>query len=150
MKIILMIRWTVVTCIFTSCISYKPVTIDEIKSIGFKDNNMTSGKVQAVLKVNNPNNYSIKVKKYDLTAYINEQNMGKVLVDENIVIPKKTNQDYTLTFSPDLSKILGIIPVFLSKGSADAAIKGKVKVKALIFSKSFDVNLQKKVNASDF
>ena len=136
--------------IFQSCISYKEVKIEEIKSVRMKDDNFSSGKIVAILRINNPNNYAIKIKEYNLNASIDEMDMGKILVDEKIIIPSKSNDDYTLTFAPDVAKLLGILPGLLIKGSAEAGIKGNVKVKALIFSKRFNVDLKKKVSTSDF
>lgn len=136
--------------LLNSCISYEEVKLKEIKSVSLQNNDITSGKIVLVVNVVNPNNYDIHVKDYDLNAFVNNNDMGKVLVEETIVLPKNSDKDYTLTVKPDLSKVLGVLPSLYLAGSADAAIRGKVKVKAMMVSKTFDVNLQKKISTSDF
>ena len=132
------------------CISYKAVQIKEIKSVQPFNNNLTSGKMVVNLRVENPNNYAIKVKKYNLHAFVNNTDLGEVKVDEKIVLPRKSDKDYSLTFATDMNKILGILPSLLLQGGGEAALKGSVRVKAFIVSKKFSVDLKKKVRASDF
>ena len=136
--------------ICSSCISYQDVELKEIKSFGFQNNDISSGKIEVLLRVINPNNYNIKIKNYDLHAFVNNEDMGKIDVDENLVLLKKSDQDYKLTLKPNLGKILAILPSLYIAGSADAAIRGNVTAKASIISKTFDVNLQKKLSVSDF
>jgi len=135
---------------FTSCISYKQVQLKEIKSVALLNNDIASGKIIAVVTIVNPNNYSIRIKKYDLNAYVNNNDMGKVEVEENIEIPGNSEQDYSLTFKPDISKIMGLLPSLFLTGVADASIKGTVRVNAFFISKDFNVDLNKRVSAQDF
>jgi LEA14-like dessication related protein len=137
-------------CFFSSCVTYQEVKLKEIKSIAFQNDDITSGKIVVTVSVVNPNNYDIQVKEYDLNAFVNNNDMGKLVVEENIMFPKNSDQEYTFTVKPDLSKVLSLLPSLYLTGSADAAIRGKVKVKALFISKFFDVNLQKKISANDF
>lgn len=131
------------------CISYKEVKLTQIRSVQLANNDLSSGKIVVVVSIQNPNNYAIKIKKYDLHAYANESDLGKVDVEEDIVIPKNSEQDHTITFKPDMAKILSILPSLYFAGSAEAAIRGTVKVKAMMLSKKFKVDLKKKISAAD-
>ena len=138
------------TLSINGCISYKAVQIKEIKSVQPLNNNLSSGKMVVNLRVANPNNYSIKVKKYNLHAFVNNTDLGEIKVDEKIVLPKNSEQDYKLTFATDMNKIIGLIPSLFLQGGGEAALKGSVRIKALFLSKKFSVDLKKKVRASDF
>jgi LEA14-like dessication related protein len=133
----------------TSCITYKPVLIKEIKSVKAYNNDISSGKITVNLSVSNPNNYAIKFKKYDLHAFLNNTDLGEVRIDEKLVLPKRSEKDYTITFAPDVSKIIGVLPSLYLKGSTEASLKGSVRVKALFLSKKFTVDLKKRVSSSD-
>lgn len=132
------------------CITYKPVSIKEIKSVELLNNDISSGKLSLSLRVANPNNYPIKIKKYDLHGYLNNQDLGPVLVDEKTVLKRNSEEDYRLTLSPDVEKILEVLPSLVFKGSGEIALKGSVKVKALFLSRKFNINLKKRVSARDF
>lgn len=112
---------------------------------------MQSATVEVKLRVSNPNTYKIKVKDYDLEGFVNGNSMGKVKVEgDKLVFPKKSEQDYVINLKPDVSKIISELPGLMLTKSAMIDIKGNVKVKALIFSRSFPINLQRKVTANDF
>lgn len=132
------------------CITYKPIQIKEIRSVEPVNNDFSSGKFILSLRVANPNNYPIKIKKYNLHAFLNNNDLGQVEVGEKIVLRKNSDEDYSLTFSPDVQKIMDVLPTLIFKGSGDVALKGSVKVKALFLSKSFDVDLKKRISAKDF
>lgn len=133
-----------------ACISYKTVQIKEIKSVQPLNNDISSGKLIVNLRVANPNNYAIKVKKYNLHAFVDDTDLGQIEVGEKIVLPKNSDQEYKLTFAPDAAKIIGILPSLFLKGRAELALRGSVRIKASILSKKFEVDLKKKVSASDF
>ena len=135
---------------FTCCITYKPVRITEIKSVEPADNNISTGRVVVNLRVVNPNNYAIKVKKYNLHAYLNDADLGEVKVAEKVVLKRNSDENYNLTFAPDAAKILDALPSILFKGRGEVALRGSVKIKAFILSKKFSVDLKKKVSAADF
>jgi LEA14-like dessication related protein len=138
-----------ITGLLNSCFTYKPVLIKEIKSVKAYNNDISTGKISVNLTVSNPNNYAIKFKKYNLHAFLNNTDLGEIKIDDKIVLSKKSEKDYTITFAPDVSKIIGSLPSLYLKGSGEASLKGSVRVKALLLSKRFNVDLKKRVSSSD-
>ncbi|HYG37576.1 MAG TPA: LEA type 2 family protein [Cytophagales bacterium] len=132
------------------CITYKPVQIKEIQSIEPANNDILSGKLIVNLRVANPNNYPIKVKKYDLNAFVNNTNLGRIEAGKKIVLKGNSDRSYQLTFVPDMHQVINILPSLVLKGSGVVALKGNVRIKSLFLSRTFSVDLKKKVSARDF
>lgn len=124
--------------------------LKEIKSVQLLNDDISAGKLVVDFRVVNPNNYPIKVKKYDIHAYVNDTDLGIVEAVEEITLPKNSDQDYQLTFTPDKAKILGLLPALLLMGSAEVSLKGNVKVGTSFLSKSFPVDIKRRVSAADF
>jgi LEA14-like dessication related protein len=143
------ISFFVMITTLNSCITYKPVYIKEIKSVKAKNNDISTGKIVVNLSVSNPNNYAIKFKKYNIHAFVNNTDLGEVRIEDKIVLSKESEKDYTIVVTPDVAKILGVLPSLYLKGNGEASLKGSVKVKALFLSKTFPVDLKKKISASD-
>lgn len=133
-----------------SCVTYKPVQVKEIRSMEPVGNDISSGKLIVNLRVVNPNNYRIKVKKYDLNAFVNNNNLGQIETGKKIVLKRNSDKEYRLTFTPDMNKIINMLPSLVLKGSGVVALKGNVKVKSLFLSRTFPVDLKKKISARDF
>ena len=70
------------------CMSYKPVTLETIESVNFKGISQGTASVNVVVRIKNPNNYKIKIKKYDLHTFLDEKDMGPVNISDTSSFPK--------------------------------------------------------------
>ncbi len=136
-------------CSCTSCISYKPIRATEVKSIKALSLTFAEVKIRVELGIENPNNYAITLKQQNMRAYINGNDVGEIFIEERIKLPRKSNQIYSLTLVPNASKIVSALPSVMMIGSAEAALKGNLKIKAGWLSKKIDVDLKKKVTLDD-
>ena len=133
-----------------SCITYKDIRATEIKSITPTSLTFSEVKIKIELGIENPNNYSITLKKQNVRAFINGNDVGKIKIEEMIKLPRKSNQIYTLTLVPEAAKVISALPSIMIAGSAEAALKGSIRVKAGWLPKTIPIDLKKKISLDDF
>ena len=101
------------------------------------------------MKVNNPNNYNIKIKKSALDVFVNGSKVGRTKMKNNIVLKKNHQDVYPLYLSLSekelKSSALSSIGSFL-KGSMKVRIKGDIKAKVYGVGKKFPIDIEEPVN----
>ena len=133
----------------TSCLSYKEVQVQEVQSVRVLNINEQTADVEVTLKINNPNRMRIVVKDYDLQAYINKKPVGKVNFDKKFLIPKKSQNSYTMVVRADMTQVKKLIPSLMFSNKALLNISGDVKVKAKGISKKFHIDHEEKISRND-
>ena len=134
---------------FTSCLDYEDVEFKGVQNFGIEDRSAGNITVRIELKVNNPNNYNIKIKKSSLDVFVNGAEVGKTKMKNNIVL-KKNHQDVyplylTLSEKELKGSALSSIGSFL-KGSMKVRIKGDIKAKVYGVGKKFPIDMEEQVN----
>ncbi len=134
---------------FTSCLDYEDVEFKGVQNFGIEDRSAGNITVRIELKVNNPNNYNIKIKKSSLDVFVNGAEVGKTKMKNNIVL-KKNHQDvyplYLTLSEKELKRsALSSIGSFL-KGSMKVRIKGDIKAKVYGVGKKFPIDIEEPVN----
>ena len=101
------------------------------------------------MKVNNPNNYNIKIKKSSLDVFINGSKVGKTKIKNNVVL-KKNYQDvysvYLMVSEKDLKGSALASIRSLVTGSMKIRLKGDVKTKVYGVGKKFPIDIEEPVN----
>jgi LEA14-like dessication related protein len=133
----------IVSVIFSSCGIYKSVDIGGVDNVDFKG--MADNKVSLQLKVpvENPNAYKLKITKMDLDVTINGKYLGKMTNSKEIIIPKKSNDVQIFPVDVHVKNMLGSMSMFYklrNMKSVEMQIEGKIKVKALMRTKTIEVN----------
>jgi LEA14-like dessication related protein len=149
-KINLFLSVALVLLCCNACMTYKDIRATDIKSIKPLSVTFTSVKIQIELGIENPNNYAISLKKQNVRAYINGNDVGEIRIEEQLRLPKKSNQIYTLTLVPDAAKVVSALPSIMIMGNVEAQLKGSIKIKAGYLPKTIAVDLKKKVSLDDF
>lgn len=146
MKLIL---WSVLLTTFLVSCTYEEVAIHDIK--GFKINKMEDRQIffQFDIKLENPNNYALKIKNSDLSINLNNKNLGKLFLDETLSVPAK-NTDYILVKSSvktegSAQDILSIMMGSLFTGALDVHIKGEVTGGTFLYPKKVQIDHAEKV-----
>jgi len=134
---------------FTSCFDYEDVEFQGVQNFGIEDRTDGNITVRIDLKVNNPNNYNIKIKKTSLDVFVNGAEVGKTKMKNNIVL-KKNHQDVyplylTLSEKELKGSALSSIGSFL-KGSMKIRVKGDIKAKVYGVGKKFPIDIEEPVN----
>jgi len=129
---------------FTGCLTYKEVQLKEFKD--FEVKSLTKDGIDIVLsaQIENPNSYKISVLDYDLEIFLNGTSLGKPIVQEKLVLPKKSNQVHSLTVTADVSAIVaqgfGAMLQLMTASEVQFKIKGSIKAKAMGVKKSIVVD----------
>lgn len=140
--------------LLTSCFTYHEVDVLDVGE--YRINNVTKENVEVSvnIQVNNPNNYNIKLKKTDLDLYLEGEKIGKANIKEDLILKKRTQEKYTLTFQSNYKElsgaVLGRLPSLLRKSKIKVGLKGRVKAKAnLLLGKKFDLDVEETVDVSE-
>ena len=139
----------------SSCSLYEEVEMLGIQSydVGAPANNEV--KASIVVKVNNPNFYSINFKKSMFDVYVDDELLGKAQMAEDVKILKKTENDYTLELllqKSDIEKAaISLVRKAFTKKTISLRVKGKAKCKVWgILGKKIDVDETKKISLMEF
>jgi LEA14-like dessication related protein len=133
----------------SSCISLKPVEFQGIESFQIIDQTDTSANVDITVRIKNPNNYKLTIKKVDLDATLNKKLVGKINHTVKLTIPKNSEKSYILRLNADLTQIRRMIPTLIFSSTALVNIKGDIKARALLIPKKIKLDVSQKVSKDD-
>lgn len=141
---------TLISFVFlTSCFDYEDVEFKGVQNVGIEGRSEGNITLRIDMKVNNPNNYNIKIKKSALDVYVNGSKVGRTKMKNNIVLKKNYQEVYPLYLSLSekelKSSALSTIGSFL-KGSMKVRIKGDIKAKVYGVGKKFPIDIEEPVN----
>ena len=141
---------TLISFVFlTSCFDYEDVEFRGVQNVGLEGRSEGNITLRIDMKVNNPNNYNIKIKKSALDVYVNGSKVGRTKMKNNIVLKKNYQKVYPLYLSLSekelKSSALSTIGSFL-KGSMKVRIKGDIKAKVYGVGKKFPIDIEEPVN----
>ena len=141
---------TLISFVFlTSCFDYEDVEFRGVQNVGLEGRSEGNITLRIDMKVNNPNNYNIKIKKSALDVYVNGSRVGRTKMKNNIVLKKNYQEVYPLYLSLSekelKSSALSAIGSFL-KGSMKVRIKGDIKAKVYGVGKKFPIDIEEPVN----
>jgi LEA14-like dessication related protein len=129
--------------ILTSCGDFEDIQIGEPQEFvvqGFEDNLL---KISVALPVENPTLNRIKIQEIDAQVFLNNQYIGKLIVDEQVVIKPKSSNLYQLPVKVRIANILNTAFIMMSmrKGQQiEIRIEGVVKVRTLLLTKTIEIN----------
>ena len=135
----------------TSCFDYEDVEFKGVQNIGLEGRSGGNITVRIDMKVNNPNNSNIKIKKSSLDVFVNSSKVGKTKMKNDVVL-KKNHQDVYplyLTFSEKELKSSALASIgSLLTGRMKVRIKGNIKAKVYGIGKKFPIDVEEPVNLS--
>jgi LEA14-like dessication related protein len=135
----------------TSCFDYEDVEFKGVQNIGLEGRSGGNITVRIDMKVSNPNNYNIKIKKSSLDVFVNSSKVGKTKMKNDVVL-KKNHQDVYplyLTFSEKELKSSALASIgSLLTGRMKVRIKGNIKAKVYGIGKKFPIDVEEPVNLS--
>lgn len=131
-----------------SCGSFESIKIGDPESVqmqGFEGNFL---KFNVRVPIENPTTHRIRIEEIDLKVFLNGRYIGKLIVDENIIIKPKRQHVYDLPVKVRLSNILNtaFIMMTVKKGqSIPVKFEGKVVARSMLIRKTIEVNVERKV-----
>lgn len=131
--------------VLESCKPVQPLEFQGVESVNFLGMESGNANLQIKLKIKNPNNFKIKVKRYDLEGLVNNQSLGKIDVKKKIVIEKKSEQSYEVELSAPTSRLFALAPTLMMNKNVMLNLRGSLRAKAYGISKKFEIDIKEKV-----
>lgn len=134
--------------LFNNCSNIENIEIGEPKEVkinGFEDNYLS---ISAQIPVENPSNYSIKIKEIDVKVFLNGRYMGKLVVDDVIKIKRKETLVYDLPVKIRLANILGAAFVMMNMKQGqniEVRMEGTVKAQSMFITREFPIDETKNI-----
>ena len=126
---------------FSSC-KVQEVEVGDFRSFKLGEMNSKSVEINTQIPLKNPNKFKFKITKAKLDIKLNNKQIGSVNKIDKIKIPAKSNEVYSMKIKVDFSENLDLTSLmFMKKGNV--SIKGYVKARKFIFSRKFDVDVNK-------
>lgn len=136
-----------------SCSAYKEVEMLGVQNYNIDNITKENVDLAITVKVNNPNDYNIKIKKTALDLFIETNKVGKAQMKEDVVLKKNTNAEYTFVVTADYKElsngVLKAAPTAIFKNNIRIGAKGRVKAKAFGVGKKFDLDLVDTINIKE-
>lgn len=127
----------------SGCAKIEEVEVGDIKNFELIRFTGRGIEFEIDVPVENPNRFRVRVTETDLDISYGGMNLGKIVNPGDIVIPGRSKGVYSLTGTLYLESLEGgsssLLSVFFRR-SADFDIKGSIKVRAFLHSRTFDVS----------
>ncbi|PKP46163.1 MAG: hypothetical protein CVT95_07415 [Bacteroidetes bacterium HGW-Bacteroidetes-12] len=139
----------IISFFLSSCIQYKEVKVIQIQRVGVKSFSITEINFFVNIQIENPNNYKISITDGDLDLYIKDKKIGKTILQNKLILPKKSNEIHEILISTPLKDALsGTTPFILGiigKKNVLIHVQGEIKAKAKGIVKKIPVDFKENV-----
>lgn len=120
------------------CFHISEPEVSSLKNLQITEIKKEYAALQLSAHIKNPNKFRFKITEANLSLFVNEVEVGKVVEFEKVVIPASSDQDYTFDLKVDLSEmksnLLTMIAGFFTKKSG-IKVSGYIKVRSLFISR---------------
>jgi LEA14-like dessication related protein len=155
-RYIKMIKSILYCFLFTSLLlSCNIQDVELVKVNGYNVGQSSSDKIKLTLnmRIDNPNNFKIAVKKTDLNLFVSGSDAGKIILEEKIIILKKTETDYDFVLIADQKHVSRAvvqagIGIALT-GKVNINVKGWIKGKVFGIGKKIDIDEKQSLSIKD-
>lgn len=96
-----------VGALLTSCGNFSKIVIGDISGVNIKGLEDNALVVSVRLPVENPTLYKITVTELDSKVFMNDQYLGKIIMEDKIVFPAKSNEVHDIDLNIRLANIFG-------------------------------------------
>lgn len=135
--------------ILSSCLEFDDVKFKGIDSVKFPTIDQKEIVIDLNVKLDNPNNYKIKIKPSIMDVYIGGILIGKVNLDKKFVIKRKQENSYSTRLVVKLEDgMLFTLMRLATKTELDVRFKGRVKGSVYGINKKVDIDETKKINGN--
>ena len=136
--------------ILASCLQYEEVELKSFDGVMLKGISSQNIEIEASATILNPNDYNIKIKDPNIDVYLEGHKIGKLDLDETLVLEKNSKKTYTIPIRTSLDTELGsILPLMFTVFTKDKVLmqaKGDFKASAKMLSKRVDVDIEQEVD----
>lgn len=142
--------YIILILILSGCANFEDVEVGDIKNlefIGIKDNNI---ELKVDIPIINPNKFGFKIKEINVRTTINNYYLGRLLIDDVIVIPARSNKIHSLKCRLRISNIIQGLSVFFALIKQDKIsidIEGYVKFRSFLINRKIDIRETSVINS---
>ena len=141
----------VIFLLLNACSSFKEVEFKGVENVSFGQQEDSQIPLIFDVRINNPNQFNILLKKGVVDVFFNNQFLGKSTLSNKITIEKNKETVYPIVINTSFSNLskaaLSSLGALLGK-KLILKIDGKIIVKALIIRKKIDVNFTEEISPS--
>ncbi len=143
LRVFFLISLTGSVLLSSGCTRIEEVEVGDIKNFELIRFTGSGIEFEMDVPVENPNRYRVRVTEADLDIFYDGINLGNIANPRNIAIPGRSSGVYSLTGTLYLESLTGgsssLMSIFFQK-SADIEIKGSLKMRAFLYSRTFYVS----------
>jgi LEA14-like dessication related protein len=137
------ILFLIIALLSTSCGNFSKITVGNISGVtikGLEDNAL----VMAVkIPVENPTLHKITVTDFDTKVFINDQYLGKILMDDKIIFPSKSNDVYDIDLNIRLANFFGAALTIMNLRSGqriNIRMEGELTARSALVRRKVPIN----------
>jgi LEA14-like dessication related protein len=138
--------------LFTSCFDYEDLEFKKMESFEILEREDSHLKIQLMMRINNPNTYSITLKKSDFDIYLNDKYVGKSTTSQKVKIHKKKEGVYPVVLSIKGKEVLKTAMSnmgSLISGNIKLGAKGSITARVYGISKTVPIEFNETFNFRD-
>lgn len=150
MKIVKWIAIFVLIFSLQGCFEFEDVDFKGIESVKLPKMDDKEILVDLSFKLENPNNFNIKLKPSQIDVFVADKKMGTVHLDKKIVFKKKKENVYSTQIKVKLEDgAFFSLFKLVTKDEIPVRFKGKIKGSVFGISKKIDIDQVKNVSGKD-
>ena len=129
--------------------------VELVKVNGYNIGCIDQNEIQLTLnmKIDNPNNFNIKVKKTNLNLFVSGSDAGKIKLYDKVIILKKSETDYDFVLIANQQQVSkAIIQAGIGialTGKINIQVKGWIKGKVYGIGKKIDIDEKQSLSVKD-
>jgi LEA14-like dessication related protein len=128
-----------------------PITFGKVETTKISRTGKSTLKADVMLPIENPNFFKLKVKNVSFHVMLNNVELAKLKLDNNLILPAHSQNVYDFPFEIEYGdKLTGLLSggSLLKEGQADFKIEGSLKGGVCILSKTFTIKEESVVKLS--
>ncbi len=138
------------TFLLNSCFDFEEVQFKGIENVSMPKMDDKEILVDLTLKLENPNNFKIKIKPSFVNVFIEDKMMGTIYLDKKVVLKKKQESLYSTQLRVKLEDgAFFSLLKYVARKEVPVRFKGKVKGSVFGISKKIDVDQLKVINGEN-
>ena len=125
-----------------SCTKIEEIRVGDVREVtfsGLHDNVIT---LKILVTIENPNSFNLRIKAADLKVLMGNNEIGKVKQIDDLLILRKSEQDYRISVAIELTNVKEIMSsalMMISGGIHDLHLTGTVVVSSFLYSKKIRI-----------
>ena len=147
MKTMKWISLFLLTFLLHSCFDFEEVKFKGIENVKMPKMDDKEILVDLTLKLENPNNFKIKIKPSQVDVFIEDKMMGTIFLDKKVVLQKRQENSYSTQLRVKLQDgAFFSLLRFIAMKEVNIRFKGRVKGSVYGITKKIDIDQTRKVN----